>query len=178
MLELVVKTGELFNESTEEFVYPTQTVRLEHSLVSLSKWESRFEKPLLTTAERSLEETLYLLQAMCLTPDLPPEIFHKLSEENITEINEYMTAKMTATWFTEPKNTRPNREVVTAELIYYWMISLQIPMECQHWHLNRLLTLIRVVSLKNTPKKMSRAEAARQQRELNEQRLRQHNTRG
>lgn len=116
---------------------------------------------------------------MSLSRDVPPEVYARLSEENLGQINEYIGAKMTATWFSETKPQRPSRETITAELIYYWMISLNIPFECQHWHLSRLFTLIRVCNVKNAPaKKMSKREAADKRRALNAQRKAQYNTRG
>lgn len=170
---------EYFNEETQEFVDgETFTLQLEHSLVSLSKWESKFEKPFLDAKEKTVEETLWYIKAMVLTPDVPPEIFKKLTQKNFDAIKAYIDAKMTATWFkAEPKKRQT--EIITAEVIYYWMISLNVPTEFQHWHLSRLMTLIQVINQKNAPKKkMSVREIAMQQRSLNEQRLAQFKTKG
>ena len=171
MLTIKLTLSESFDETTNEFVNAdTIVLDFEHSLVSLSKWESEFEKPFLS-ADKTPEEILFYLRCMLLTPDIAPEVFHRLSQENIEEINNYINAKMTATWFASKEPYKPNREVITAELIYYWMISLNIPFECQHWHLARLLTLIKVCNQKNQPaKKMSAKDAMAQQRSLNAQR--------
>ena len=179
MLKLEFPIEEGFDESTNEFVVKSQIVlELEHSLVSVSKWESHFEKPFLATQEKSLEEILWYIRAMIITPDVPGDLFDWLTESHLNEINEYISSKQTATWFTG-SDDKPSKETITAELIYYWMIALNIPFECQHWHLNRLLTLVKVCNLKNTPEKtLSKAEIARRNRELNEKRQKQYNTKG
>lgn len=172
MLEITVSTAESYDEAKGEFVSTGEVVlELEHSLVSLSKWESKHEKPFLAQQSLDPEELLSYIHCMTLTPNVAPEVFHKLSEENVEAINAYISAKHTATWFAEEKNAPKPRETITAELIYYWMTAFNIPFECQHWHLNRLITLIRICGIKQEkPKKMSRAEVAQRNRELNAQR--------
>ena len=182
MLRIDVPLVESYDEEQQRFVVTkSYTLELEHSLASLSKWESHFEKPFLGKEDKTPEETLWYIQAMTLTPNVPPEIYLELSKENVEEIQKYIHAKMTATWFNDRDN-KPNREIITAEVIYYWMIALNIPFECQYWHLNKLLTLVNVCNLKNAPEKsknkMSRAEMIAQRNKLNAQRRAQHGSRG
>ena len=180
MLTIVVPGTELFDDSKQEFVSRDEFIlKLEHSLVSLSKWESIYEKPFLQQAEKTVDEVLGYVKAMTLTREVPEAIFSRLSEENVKAINDYIDAKMTATWFSEAPGAPQSREIITSELIYYWMIAFQIPFECERWHLNRLFTLIRVCNIKNAkPKKMSRSEVAARNRELNAQRKAQFGTSG
>lgn len=180
MLRITVPMQEAYDEAKEEFVVSEGfELELEHSLVSLSKWESFWEKPFLSGEEKTEEETRAYIKDMVITPGVPPEVFERLNQKNYDDINRYIGAKMTATWFSDTKKESPNGEKITSELIYYWMISLNVPFACENWHLSRLLTLIRVCNLKNQPKKkMSRQEAARQQRELNAQRRAQMGSKG
>lgn len=180
MLELVVNFGEMFDEKSSEFVDPILvTLKLEHSLVSLSKWESFFKKPFLSKNDKTDEEIRWYIKAMNNGPYVPPDVFLRLEAKHFDAVNEYINDSQTATWFSDDNNAKQNTEVVTAELIYYWMIAFTIPVEFENWHLNRLLTLIRVCNIKNSkPKKMSRNEWVSRQRQINEQRLKEFNTTG
>jgi len=181
VLKLTIPGPELFNEKTNEFIKNEAVVlELEHSLVSLSKWESFWEKPFLGNDKKTPEQTLSYLQYMILSPEVSPEVFTRFTDEHIVQVNSYIEAKMTATWFREPPGRKSrNAEVITAELVYYWMISLNIPFECQYWHLNRLLTLIKVCSQKNSAgEKMSKSDLAARNRSLNAERRAKLGTKG
>jgi len=180
MLQITIPAVELWDERKQEFVTTKeQTLQLEHSLVSLSKWESKWCKPFLTKQEKTFEETLDYIKCMTITQNVDPEVYNHLTNENIEEINKYIEAPMTATYFSDDKTAKSSREQITAELIYYWMIALNIPFECQKWHLNRLLTLIKVCNIKNQPpKKRSRKEIMSRNAALNAARRKQLNTKG
>lgn len=171
---------ELFDEESQKFVTSEDyELHLEHSLVSLSKWESKHEKPYLGKDAKSSEEVLSYIQAMVIDDDVPPDFIYRLSTDNIQQIDAYLNAKYSATWFNDTPNAPKSSEVITSELIYYWMTVYQIPIECERWHLNRLFNLIKICNLKNQkPKKMSRSEMAARNRELNAQRRAQLGTRG
>ena len=181
MLQIVVPiTTELWDEVNEEFIPPvTQVLQLEHSLISLRKWESKWCKPFLSTRDKTDEETLDYIKLMTLTRNANPDIYNHLTDENIKQIEDYINAPMTATTFSDEKKRKPNREIITAELVYYWMISFNIPSEYQKWHLNSLLALIRVCAAKNSPpKKRSQEELARRYMEINEANKKKFNSKG
>lgn len=172
MLTITVPKSEQFNNKTGEFYRTKETIlTLEHSLVSVSKWESKWHKPFLGRGEKTDEETLDYIRCMTLTQNVDPLVYLALSRENVSMIKDYINDPMTATTFSN-QNQKPNREIITAEIIYYWMISMGIPFECRKWHLNSLLALIHTVGLKNQPKKkMSKSAAMKQQHALNAARL-------
>jgi hypothetical protein len=176
MLEIDVVLEESYDETNEKFVVSNSvTVQLEHSLVSLSKWESLWEEPFLSNKDKTQKQTLSYVELMLVDPNLSPEVFRKLVENHLEQVKDYVGASMTATKVPVDPNAPPSREIVTAELIYYWMISMNVPVEFEHWHLNRLMTLIRVINHKNTPKKKM---TSKERRDLNRSRQAQYNTKG
>lgn len=164
----------------EEELLPAAEIHLEHSLVSLSKWESKHEKAFFSREGMTTKETLSYIEEMILTSPRPEKWFDRLEVENYTNITNYINSKQTATWFREDPNQKGSREVITNELIYYWMLTFQIPFQpCETWHLNRLMTLIKIAGIKQTkPKKMTRAQQAEEYRRLNAERRRQLGTSG
>lgn len=182
MLRLTVKGEELFDEESNRFVETDGTVLdLEHSLVSISKWEAKYEIAFLSDTKKTNEQVLDYVRFMSLSGDVSDEVLGRLSNENVKQINNYIASKQSATRFMQKPGGAPSREKVTSELIYYWLIALQIPWETQHWHLERLLTLVEVCQRKNqaqNPKKMNKSDMVKQRQALNAQRRAQYNTRG
>lgn len=179
MLKLTIPAGELYDEVKNEFI-PTEekALQLEHSLVSISKWESKWCKPFLTKDEKTFEESCDYIRCMTLTQNVNPNVYRGISNDNISQVSAYIEAPMTATTFSNDDQSI-NREVITSELVYYWMVAHGIPFECQKWHLNRLLTLINVCNIKNSPpKKMSQTELMARNAALNAARRQELNTKG
>lgn len=179
MLTIVVPEREYFDDNKNEFVHTKEvTLQLEHSLVSLSKWEAKWNKPFLSSNDKTDEEILDYIRCMTITQNVDKSVYYRLSKENIEKINNYINLPMTATTFSD-RNASRNKETITAEIVYYWMIALNIPFECQKWHLNRLLTLVKVCSIKNAPpKKMSKNEIFSRNRALNASRRKALGSRG
>ena len=179
MLDIIIPETEVFDEKTMSFTtFKEQKLTLEHSLIAVSKWESKFEKPFLSS-EKSSIETLEYIKCMTLTQNVKPETYLRLSPQNVEDIKAYIEAPMTATTFKKIERRGGKKEIITAELIYYWMIAFNIPFECQKWHLNKLLTLIEVCARKNeTPKKMSRREISAQHRAINKANRERFHTKG
>lgn len=180
MLQITIPGTELWNSEKNEFITSkAQTIQLEHSLVALSKWEAKWCKPFLTKKEHTYEETIDYIRCMTITQNVDFNSYYSLSEEDVKRITDYINAPMTASFFIEDKNLPTSNEQTTSELIYYWMVALQIPFECQKWHLNRLFTLIKIVNHKNKPpKKMSQREIMQRNSALNAQRRAQLNSKG
>lgn len=195
MLEIIVKDKEdVLDPETRTFsTIKGAKLCLEHSLISISKWEAKYHKPFLEMGkEITPEQLIYYIKCMTITQCIRDEVYTILSEENIQEIQDYISDPMTATWFNDnaieskTKGKTSGKQIVTSELIYYWMIAQNIPMECEKWHLNRLMTLIKVCSIKNEEannggkksNKMSRSELAARNSALNAQRRAKMHTKG
>lgn len=180
MLSITIPGAEYYDEHCNMFVQVAeQKLQLEHSLVSVSKWEQKWHKPFLVNDTKTREEKVDYVRCMTLTQNVDPRVYMGITDDIMDKIMEYIDDPMTATWFPEDKNPKVNREVITSEIIYYWMIALDIPPDYQKWHLNRLITLIRVCNAKNKPaKKMSRKDILAQNRAVNEARRKALGTRG
>ena len=181
MLVITVQGVEGWDEQKEEFVpaKPPVCLQLEHSLISLAKWESKWEKPFLSKEQKTVEETIDYIRCMTLNSNVPSDVYDRLSAQNFKDVNAYIDAKRSATTIREEQKGSRGTEIVTSELIYYWMVALQIPFECQKWHLNRLLMLIRVCKAKNQPpKKQSQRNILKQNAALNAARRRRAHSKG
>lgn len=183
MLTLHIDARDGFNDQTNEFIHiKDTTLQLEHSLISLKKWEQKYHIPFLDKkTEKTPEQWIYYIQCMTMTQNVDPNVFKYMPAENIKKVTEYIEDPMTATWFSDVNKQGMNahrNEVVTAEIIYYWMIELNIPIEFEKWHLNQLMTLIRVINIKHDPKKMGKKEQAMQRSVLNAQRRARSHSRG
>ena len=180
MLTILVPESELYDERNNEFIQiKEQTLVLEHSLVSIAKWESKWKKSYLSNNNKTLEETLDYIKCMTITKNVNPLIYKSLNREALEAIHKYINDPMTATYFYDKEDKPSGPNTITAEVVYYWMISLGIPMECQKWHFNRLIALIRICNIKsNSGKKMSISEILSRNKALNEERKRKYKTRG
>lgn len=180
MLTIVIPESELFDQTTSEFItIKEQTLVMEHSLVSVAKWESKWRKSFLNSRERTWEETVDYYRCMTITKNVNPIVYRNIDPASAKQIQKYIEDPMTATTFRNQDGPTGRQEIITAEIIYYWMVSYNIPFECQKWHLNRLLALINVCGIKASPeKKMSQEAVYNQNRELNELRKRQLHSKG
>lgn len=180
MLRLKIAPTEMWDERKQEFVQTGEReLMLEHSLVSLAKWESKWQKQFLDQKPKTGDEMLDYVRCMTITQNVSPETYSRLTTGNMAEIEQYISRPMTATTFSAEQHGNRNGEKTTAELIYYWMVTLSIPFECEKWHLNRLLALIRVCNLKNQPaRKKSQRAILQENRALNAARRQRLRTRG
>lgn len=177
MLRLEIESTEGFDESQGKFVVsPAAVLELEHSLVSVSKWEGKYKISFFDAKPKTVEQTRDYIRMMNLSGEFPDSVFDGFTAEDYDKIRAHVDEKMTATYVPELKS-EPSKDIVTAELIYYWMISLEIPFECQYWPLDKLLTLIKLVNHKNAPKDTKRKNVTQdvlaQRRAINEQRKRE-----
>lgn len=161
MITIKIPKGKWY-DSKKNLFYTNEKdtyLQLEHSLISLQKWEAKWHKPFLDSKDKTYEETLDYVRCMCLTQNVNPDLFYLIPKKEMDKISDYINDPMTATWFNE--NTTKTRgkpvkkQIVTAEIIYYWMITGNIPTEYRKWHLNQLLTLIRVIEIKNDEKNVN-----------------------
>lgn len=180
MLRIIIEGDESYDEEKNLFEKTNdQVIELEHSLVSISKWESIYKKPFLSSSDKTTEEILGYLKIMMISPNVDFDVLNRLSPQHIEAIQEYINSSQSATTFGDLPERRGPGEIITSELIYYWLVAFNIPFECQHWHLNRLFSLIRICNIKNSkPTKMSRNELAQRNRELNARRKAELNTKG
>ncbi len=182
MLTIKIPETEIFDEQTNTFsIVREQELRLEHSLLSISKWESKWHKPYLDTSsyKKTTEMNLDYIKCMTITQNVPDIVYTCLTQSNVDEIADYIANPMTATWFSGENDSHSSSEVVTSELIYYWMTATGDPFSCEKWHINRLLTLIKICSIKNgKPKKMSQKETAARYKALNAARRAKFNSKG
>lgn len=180
MHKVLIPKTELYDEVNNEFIYVNeQTLKLEHSLISISKWESKWCRPFLSSPPETLEETIDYIRCMTLNQNVDPHVYLLISEKDKQEINNYILAPMSATTFSDDPTGTKNREIITSEVIYYWMIALNIPSEYEKWHLNRLLNLIKICNIKNSPpKKMSKRDIAAKYNSINQARRAALNSKG
>lgn len=187
MLELIIPEThlELWDEKKELFInidFNETKLQLEHSLISVKKWEQIWHKPFLNEEDKKYEEIISYIKCMTLNYNSKnDEIYNWFPKDKLEEVKKYIADPMTATWFRDDLigAQRKSREIVTAEIIYYWMIALNIPIEFQKWHLNQLLTLIKVVSIKNgKEKKMDKKTAAMERAALNAKRRAKYGSKG
>ena len=179
MLTLTIPAATLYNSATNEFIdTKEQTIVLEHSLVSISKWESKFCVPFIDH-ELTLPEFAEYVRCMTISQNVNPYVYSALTKQNVEDIKEYMDRKMTACKFSGKKPRNTSGEFITSETLYYLMFGLGIPKECEKWHLNRLLALIRFCQAKTGPQeKMTKAETDAYYAKLNAQRKKKWGTKG
>lgn len=170
----------MFDPSTQRFITTKeQKLSFEHSLLSIVKWESKWHKPYLSREPKTEEENIDYIRCMCLTPNVDPNVFYAIDEKSAQAIADYIANPMTATTI-KKDDKRPSREIITNELIYFWMTQFNIPFDpCQKWHFNRLMMLIQVAAVKNQPsKKMSKKDILSRNMALNAQRKARMGTHG
>lgn len=179
-ITITIPKTELWDPIKEEFInIKEQSLVMEHSLLSVDKWESKWGKPYLSSDNKTALEVIDYLRCMTITKNVDPNVYFAIPEKELKRINEYIMNPMTATTFNDRNDRRGRREIITSEIIYWQMTQLNIPMEWEKRHLNKLLTLIKVAAIKSqAPQKMSKAEIAKQNRMLNAARRKRSGSRG
>ena len=168
MLILTIPPKELYDETRNEFIEcPSVTLQLEHSLLSISKWEAKWKKPFMDKKEKTYEEFIDYVRCMTITPKVDPTVYLRLTQKHFKAIDQYIHDPMTATTFHSWKQEKPGKKIITSELVYYWMVAAQIPWEAEKWHFNRLMTLIRIYGIENNNSKMSKRDIYKQNRAIN-----------
>ena len=181
MLEITIPKTDLWDERTNEFIAIKEThLKLEHSLVSISKWESKWCKPFFDKNRKTTEETIDYIKCMTITQNVNPNVYLALNTQLLDQILKYIDAPMTATTIRKNEEKKGGtKKIITSEVIYYWMIALNIPMECQKWHVNRLLMLVEDCNAENAPKnKMSQSDLMRRNAALNKARRKRMRSKG
>lgn len=179
MLRITVPGGDMFDEEKNKFrTIKGQTIELEHSLISISKWESKWKKAFLSRSPRNEDEIRDYVRCMTVTPGVNPDLYLCLTTENIRDIQAYIDDTMSATVFRGGGAPKGTPKPKTSEQIYGAMVLLGIPFECQKWHLNRLLNLIHECEILNDGGKMSQKDSARCMSQMNAMRRAKHHTRG
>lgn len=178
MIQITIEEEEFDDETSTFSAVESTTFTMCHSLVSISKWESKWELPFLSTSEKTSEQNLSYVQMMVIDPVDKIEKLLRLEGEEMERLESYISSKHTATKFSDLPNEKPSERIITSEVIYAWMVQLRIPFECQHWHLNRLITLIKTINAEVNPKKMTKKDIQARNRRLNAERCKQLNTTG
>ena len=168
MLTLIIPPRELYDETRNEFIQcPSVTLQLEHSLLSISKWEAKWKKPFMSKEQKTQEEFIDYVRCMTVSPKVNPAVYYRLTRKNFDTIERYIQDPMTATTFHSWKKEKPGKKIITSEQVYYWMVAAQIPWEAEKWHFNRLMTLLRIYGIENSNSKMSKRDIYKQNRAIN-----------
>lgn len=174
MLELHISETELWDPVSEKFLLvKEQSLPLEHSLLSISKWEEKWHKPmpLINNERLSGDEFLDYVRCMTISRNPDPLVYRCITAREVEAIMAYINDPHTATWFGNEKSGGNDKRPLTTELIYHLMFAFGVSKECEKWHLNRLMTQLRVEYEESKPsKKKTPAEIAERHRMLNAKR--------
>lgn len=181
-IEVTIPDQEMWDSEKNEFVYVKGcTIRMKHSLLSISKWEMTWKKPFLKPGYvMTEEETLDYYRCMTITQNVDPGIYRYIPTSEQEKINKYIETPMSA-YIPQNKKSGGVKHTFVSEHIYYWMTAANIPQSYEKWHLSRLLNLLEIAANENDPKKskkMSRGEIYKQNQELNSARRKALGTHG